>query len=384
MQFYSRCDVFLHRKASAKTQDKLTMVRLVEEQSTPFKKETVRRFTWHSASGVSVTVISYGAIIQSVKVPDKNGEIADIALGFDDVDSYVQRNVPYFGATVGRCANRIARAQFEIDGVEYKLAKNIGENHLHGGIVGFDKANWHTTVDGNKVIFSYLSADGEEGYPGDLVTSVTYELTDDDRFHVDFQSMATKKTVVNLTNHSYFNLAGHDGGAQELMNHVVALFADKITETDENSIPTGRLTKVGGTPFDLRTPKRLGDIISKNPKLFDDNFCITTFGKEDLHYISRVVQPPSGRYLEVYSDQPGVQLYTSYFLPAPTDAALIGKGGVGYRRHGAFCLETKKYPDAVHHEKFSSPILKPGDVYRHRVVYEFGSESASEPTVVST
>ncbi|KAI8440827.1 hypothetical protein MSG28_009139 [Choristoneura fumiferana] len=276
--------------------------------------------------------------------------VADIVLGFDDVDSYIKRNIPYLGAAVGRSANRIGGASFNIDGVTYNLAKNIGKNHLHGGIVGFDKVNWTTTVDGNKVIFSYLSKDGEEGYPGDLLTNITYELTDDNHFHVDFMSTTTKKTVVNLTNHSYFNLAGHDS--------------------------------VGGTPFDLRTPKRLGDIISKNEMLFDNNFCVTTFDKQGLHYVSRVVHPPSGRYLEVYSDQPGVQLYTSYYLPAPTDPALIGKGGVGYRRHGAFCLETQNYPDAVHHDNFPNPILKPGGIYRHKVIYSFGAEHSDEPMVV--
>ncbi|XP_073954813.1 galactose mutarotase-like [Choristoneura fumiferana] len=317
-----------------------------------------------------------------LQVPDKLGEVADIVLGFDDVDSYIKRNIPYLGAAVGRSANRIGGASFNIDGVTYNLAKNIGKNHLHGGIVGFDKVNWTTTVDGNKVIFSYLSKDGEEGYPGDLLTNITYELTDDNHFHVDFMSTTTKKTVVNLTNHSYFNLAGHDSGAEELFNHVAAVFADKITETDSDSIPTGRFTPVGGTPFDLRTPKRLGDIISKNQMLFDNNFCVTTFDKQGLHYVSRVVHPPSGRYLEVYSDQPGVQLYTSYYLPAPTDPALIGKGGVGYRRHGAFCLETQNYPDAVHHDNFPSSILKPGGIYRHKVIYSFGAEHSDEPMVV--
>ncbi|XP_068623030.1 galactose mutarotase [Battus philenor] len=351
------------------------MVHLLEQDFGKFNNESVKKYTWQTKSGIKVSVISYGAIIQSVLVPDKQGELNDIVLGFDDLDGYVERNSPYLGATVGRCANRIRGANFQIDGVNYELAKNVSEyDHLHGGTIGFDKVNWKSVVNGSKVVFSYLSKDGEEGYPGDLLTNVTYEVTDDGVLHVEFVAMTTKKTVVNLTNHSYFNLAGHSVGVGELYNHVISINSDKITETTPQSIPTGGFVKVGGTPFDLRTPTRLGDAMEQGQNLFDDNFCINTYGNKDMSFISRVSHPQTGRYLEVFSDQPGVQLYTSNFLPAPDQPALVGKSGVGYRRHGAFCLETQNYPDAIHHPNFPSPILKPGEIYRHRVTYNFGVE----------
>ncbi|XP_072945505.1 galactose mutarotase [Epargyreus clarus] len=355
------------------------MVHLIEQEFGTFKGEPVKKFTWKSKSGFSVSVISYGAIVQAIEVPDKHGEINDVVLGFDDINGYVNRNTPYLGATVGRCANRIGGASFQIDGATYELAKNVGIDHLHGGIVGFDKVNWKSVVDGNQVIFSYLSKDGEEGYPGDLVTSVIYEVKDD-TLYVEFVATTTKKTVVNLTNHSYFNLAGHELGAAELYNHVITINADKITETTSESIPTGKLLNVGGTPYDLRVPKRLGDLMATTS--YDDNYCVSTHGNEGMNFVSRVEHPPSGRYMELYSNQPGVQLYTSNFLPAPGDAALVGKGGSGYRLHGAFCLETQKYPDAVHHPNFLTTILKPGEVYRHRVSYAFGVVETEKPAVV--
>ncbi|XP_053616504.1 galactose mutarotase [Plodia interpunctella] len=358
------------------------MVVLTKEPFGTFEGEPVTRFTWKTANGLSVSVISYGAIIQSIKVPDRNGAVKDVVLGFDDLQSYTTRNTPHLGAAIGRCANRIGKATFDIDGVSYKLAKNIGENHLHGGIRSFDKVNWKSNKNGQKVTFSYLSKDGEEGYPGDLLTNITYELLDDGNFHVEYLATTTKKTIVNLTNHSYFNLAGHDAGAQELYNHVVTINADRITETDADSIPTGKLVAVGGTAYDLRVPSRLAHVMEKKPGLFDDNFCVTSFGNKDLNFVSRV-EHPCGRSLEIYCNQPGVQFYTANFLPAPSDSALVGKSGEGYRRHGAFCLETQIYPDAVHHDNFPSPVLVPGELYKHVVVYKFGVAQASSPTVVS-
>lgn len=359
------------------------MVKLNEEVFGTFKKDTVKKFTWTTESGFSLSAISYGAIIQSVKVPDRNGTISDVVLGFDDLEGYVKKNSPHFGGAIGRCANRIGGASFTIDGAEYQLAKNVGTNHLHGGIIGFDQVVWKTTVVGTKVIFSYLSKDGEEGYPGDLITNLTYQVSDDDSLHVTFQSTTTRKTVVNLTNHSYFNLAGHDTGAQELYEHVISINADRITETDSDSIPTGKFIDVGGTPYDLRIPISFSEVMTKQPDLYDDNFCVSTHGNKGLNFVSRVEHPPSGRYLEVYSNQPGVQLYTSNFLPAPSDPALVGKHGVGYRRHGAFCLETQVYPDAVHHPNFPTAFLFPGDVYTHTVKYRFGAVKNIQPAVVS-
>ncbi|XP_013192719.1 galactose mutarotase [Amyelois transitella] len=357
------------------------MVTLSEESFGSFEGDLVKKYTWKTPSGLCLSVISYGAIIQSIKVPDKNGIYKDIVLGFDDLQSYTTRNVPYLGAAVGRCANRIGGARFKLDGVSYQLAKNIGENHLHGGVRGFDKVNWRSNVSGKKVTFSYFSKDGEEGYPGDLLTNVTYEVLEDNSLHVKFLATTTKKTVVNLTNHSYFNLGGHEAGAEELYDHVVTINADRITETDSESIPTGKLIPVGGTAFDFRVPRRLADVMEKKQDLFDDNFVITTFDNKNLNFVSRV-EHPTGRSLEVYSNQPGVQFYTANFLPKPSEQALVGKSGEGYRRHGAFCLETQNYPDAIHHENFPSAILVPGDVYEHIVVYKFGSELVG-PTVVA-
>ncbi|CAH2055670.1 unnamed protein product, partial [Iphiclides podalirius] len=361
------------------------MVHLIEQDFGNLKDETVKKYTWETKTGAKVSVISYGAILQSVLVPDKVGELGDVVLGFDDLQGYVERNDPYLGATVGRCANRIRDASFQIDGAIYRLAKNVsGSDHLHGGLVGFDKVNWNSTVDGTKVVFTYLSKDGEEGYPGDMITSVIYEVTDDATVRIEFVATTTKKTVVNLTNHSYFNLAGHDTGSDEVYNHVICINADKITETTPQSIPTGGFVNVGGTPFDLRTPIRLGDAMSQGQNLFDDNFCVNTFGNQGLNFVSRVIHPRSGRSMEVHSDQPGVQLYTSNFLPAPDQPALVGKSGAGYRRHGAFCLETQNYPDAIHHPNFPTPILKPGELYRHRVAFSFGVEKyLNAPQVVS-
>lgn len=348
------------------------MVSLVVDDFGVCKEKTVKKFTWRTTGGLEISVISYGAIIQSIKIPDRLGVKKDLVLGFDDLDGYVNRNTPYLGATIGRCANRIANATFEIDGKTYHLAKNLGKDHLHGGLVGFDKVVWDSTIIGSKVVLSYLSRDLEEGYPGDLVTTVTYEVTDDNKLLVDFKASTTKKTVVNLTNHSYINLAGHDGGAEELHKHYVIINADKITKTDSDSIPTGAFCAVKNTPFDFTVQKKLGDAMAAGAKLFDDNYCIETLGKQVLTLAATVTHPPSGRFLEVHTDQPGVQFYTANFLPAPTEPALVGKNGVGYRRHGAFCLETQTYPDAVHHSNFPTSILVPGEEYLHRVVYKFG------------
>lgn len=351
------------------------MVQLKETSFGIHQNAPVRMFTWTTNKGISVTAISYGAIITSIKVPDNKNDIKDIVLGFDDLEKYINQNEPHFGAIIGRCANRIGGAQFEIDGEEYQLAKNIGNDHLHGGLLGFDKYNWQTSVSGNKVTFSYYSKDLEEGYPGDLITNVTYELTEDGTLHQDIIATSTKKTVVNLTNHSYFNLAGHDAGVDELYDHYVFINADKITETNNKSIPTGKFINVKDTLFDLRSPVKLGDVMNKDSKLFDDNFCVNIDNRKANNLVARVTHPKSGRVLEVYSNQPGVQLYTSNFLPPPTETAIVGKNGVGYRRHGAFCLETQNYPDAVHHDNFPNAILVPGQVYKHSVKFCFGYAS---------
>lgn len=364
--------------------------------------EPVKRFTWTNDSGMSVQVISYGATITSIKVPGKDGSVSDVVLGFDDIPGYQTANNPYFGATVGRVANRIGGGKFTIEGVEYQVTKNYeGRHQLHGGKIGFDKFNWTTHVVGTVVTLTHTNMDGHEGYPGTVLASVTYELKNDNRFVYKFQATSSKPTPINLTNHSYFNLAGHNTGHEEIYRHIISVNADRITETDEDSIPTGKFTCVGGTPYDLRIPRELGPAMSRAAgEGFDNNFCITKGTEQKMTFTARVVHPHSGRVLEVYTDQPGVQLYTSNFMPDPnrnirpkptntpdyyevtrlepvvgsmsTDPPINGKGGAKYFKHGAFCLETQNFPDAMNHENFPNSILVPGESYSHAVVYKFG------------
>jgi aldose 1-epimerase len=355
------------------------MVKFTEDQFDLYtykntgKTVSIRLFTWTNENKVSVQVITYGATITSMKIPDKNGVVKDIVAGFNNLAGYQGFN-PYFGATVGRAANRIGSGQFKCLNEIIQVSKNRGKNHLHGGLVGFDKVVWEHFVDGNKLILSYHSADLEEGYPGDLVVHTIFELTDSNEFLVEFKATTTKPTYVNLTNHSYFNLAGHNAGAAELYKHVVCINADQITDVDEDSIPTGKLLPVADTVFDLRVPKILGDLINKVPKStgFDHNFCITKGPEQGTTFVARVYHPESGRVLEVYSNQPGVQFYTSNYFPenAKSKETLTGKDG-NYYKHGALCLETQNWPDAPNHENFPKSILLPGETYYHNVSYKF-------------
>ncbi|KAL1491923.1 hypothetical protein ABEB36_012442 [Hypothenemus hampei] len=313
-------------------------------------------------------------------MPDKNGVIDDIVMGFDNMQGYLNPLNPYFGATVGRVANRIGFARITIDGQTFHISANLGQHTLHGGLKGFDKVNWNHYVNGNKLVLSYLSKDLEEGFPGDVVSTVTFELTDENRFLYDFKCTSTKPTYVNLTNHSYFNLAGHGSGATEVYKHEISINADSTTEVDKDSIPTGKLLPVSGTIFDLRIPKVLGTVIHMIPGYsgYDHNFCITKGTIQENTFIARAYHPPSGRILEVYSNQPGVQFYTSNSIPEhPNDfkgdkrklAVLTGKGGARYYKHGSFCFETQNYPDAINHNNFPPAILYPGQLYHHTVEY---------------
>ncbi|XP_050069933.1 galactose mutarotase [Anopheles maculipalpis] len=363
--------------------------------------ETVKRFTWQNTYGTSVQVISYGAIITVMKVPDRNGRIDDVVLGFDDIPGYQTPNNPYFGATIGRIANRVGGGKFTLNGLEYQVTKNFENRHqLHGGKIGFDKYNWEAYVEGTAVTLTHTSPDGDEGYPGAVMVSVRYELKEDNRFEALFKAVSTKPTPINLTNHSYFNLAGHSTGHEEIYRHVVSINADKITDTDADSIPSGKFICVGGTPYDLRIPRELGPAMAKTAgEGFDDNFCITKGTEQGRTFTARVVHPHSGRVLEVYTDQPGVQFYTSNFMPDPNknirpkavnapeyydvtrlepvipegvaDPPIQGKGGAKYCKHGAFCLETQNFPDAINHPNFPSAVLNPGAQYVHEVVYKF-------------
>jgi len=340
---------------------------------TTAKGEEVTQVTLTNGA-VEVDLISWGATITGVRV---GGE--DVVLGFSDMAGYTSAEGrgknPYMGAVVGRVANRIAEARFSLDGEEYSLAKNNGPNSLHGGLVGLDKMLWRHALDqeAGTVTFSQLSVDGDEGYPGDVVYNVTYSLSSQGGLGIKFEAMVTKATPINLANHVYFNLAGHKTGAAGLNDHVMRMAANGFTPVSDKLIPTGEVATVAGTVFDLRTPTRLGDVLPQCPggdnNGFDHNFVLAnTEGK--LNFVCRVEHPPSGRWLECFTDQPGVQFYTGNFIP--TNDSLTGKDGAFYRKHGGFCLETQKFPDSINQPLFPNCVVRPGQKYEHNVVYKFG------------
>uniref|UniRef100_A0A8C5PRK6 Aldose 1-epimerase n=1 Tax=Leptobrachium leishanense TaxID=445787 RepID=A0A8C5PRK6_9ANUR len=322
---------------------------------------TVERFHLES-DFLRVDIISYGCIITRLETRDKHRNFADIVLGFDDLEGYLNKH-PYFGAVIGRVANRIANGKFSVDGNDYQLPINNGPNSLHGGLKGFDKALWTPEVIPNGVCFSYTSADGEEGYPGELKVWVTYTV-DGSKLTVNYRAQSNKTTPINLTNHSYFNLAGQGTGT--IYDHHVLIDAEHYLPVDDTMIPTGQVAPAEGTAFDLRKPVEL-DTHMKNFSIngFDHNFC---FGeKQALQQCARVHHPSSGRMLTVCTTQPGVQFYTANFL----DGSLKGKGGAVYPKHSAFCLETQAWPDAVNKPKFPSILLHPGEEYNHTTCYDF-------------
>jgi aldose 1-epimerase len=332
----------------------------------------VHRFTLRNANGVEIQAIDYGAIITSIKTPDRSGEFADIVLGFDTLDGYLKDH-PYFGALVGRYANRIAKGRFVLDGRTYKLATNDGANHLHGGERGFDKfvMSAAAVAGKNAVTFTRTSPDGEEGYPGNLALRVTYELTDKNQLVVDYHATTDSATPINLTQHSYFNLGG--AGKGDVMNHSLVLNADRFTPVDRALIPTGEIARVESTPFDFRTPAVVGTRIDEpHPQLkigrgYDHNWVLNRKG-EGLQMAAIVAEPISGRTLEVTTTEPGVQFYTGNML----DGKLAGKGGQIYRTRGAFCLETQHYPDSPNQPDFPTTTLQPGTEYKSSTVFTFG------------
>jgi aldose 1-epimerase len=329
-------------------------------------------YTLKNTSGMEVKAIGYGAIITSLKVPDRSGSVGDIVLGFDNLDGYLKVH-PYFGAIIGRYGNRIGTAQFALDGRTYTLAKNNGPNHLHGGVKGFDKVLWAmAAVPGqNAVTFTRTSPDGEEGYPGNLTVAVTYTLNDNNELIVDYLATTDKPTPVNLTQHSYFNLAGEGSG--DILGHELMINADRYTPVDDTLIPTGELASVEGTPFDFRAPAVIGARINgdhpqlKSGKGYDHNWVLNR-GGSGLQPAARVVEPRSGRTLEVSTEEPGIQFYAGNFL----DGSITGKGGHVYAHRTGFCLETQHYPDSPNKPDFPSTILRPGQEYKTRTVFKFG------------
>src|SRR6184192_3076907 len=340
------------------------------------RREAVSAYTLKNAHGIELQVLDYGGIIVSLRVPDRTGRVADVVLGFDSLADY-QRGSPYFGALIGRYGNRIARGRFSLDGRGYTLATNNGPNHLHGGVRGFDKVVWKVApfqhADSVGLVLTYTSPDGEEGYPGTLRTMVTYTLTDSNQLIFDYHATTDRATPVNLTQHSYFNLAGD--GTGDILGHVVMLNADRFTPVDSTLIPTGDLKSVAGTPFDFRTPTPIGaridqdDVQLRYGPGYDHNFVLNKAGDaHDPTFAARVYEPASGRVMEIYTTEPGLQFYSGNFL----DGTLHGKGGVVYRRRYGFAMETQHYPDSPNKPTFPSTTLRPGESYHSRTIYKFG------------
>lgn len=330
----------------------------------------VEEYTLASGRGVTLSIITWGGIIRTLTTPDRNGTLADIVLGFDTLEPYEDRH-PYFGTITGRYANRIARGKFTLDGKQYTLAVNNGVNHLHGGIDGFDRVLWKARPGRDDtavwVALTYTSPDGEEGYPGELSTEVKYTLRRDNTLIIEYRATTSKPTPVNLTNHSYFNLAGHGSGA--VLNHHLTLDATQMVPVDETQIPTGAIHAVHGTAFDFTTPHPIGARIGTVGIGYDHTFVITgTPGT--LRSVGRAWDPGSGRLLEVHSTEAGVQLYTGNHL----DGSQIGKGGVRYQQYAGFCLETQHYPDSVNRPEFPSPILRPAQLYTQTTTFRFATE----------
>lgn len=342
----------------------------VKVKSEPWGKSDL--YTLRNAKGAEATITTYGARVVTLKMPDKAGKFDDIVLGFDNLDGYLQTPPPpYFGATIGRYGNRIAGGKFKLDGKTYTLAKNNGANSLHGGKIGFDKVTWAAKPgNGASVAMTYVSKDGGEGYPGNLTATVTYTLTDNNELQIEYSATTDKDTVVNLTNHSYFNLAGQGEG--DILGHVVMIDADRFTPVDKGLIPTGELKPVDGTPFDFRKPTPIGDRIdAQDPQIalgpgYDHNFVLNHAGSS-LALAARVTEPKTGRVMEVLTTEPGLQFYTSNFL----DGTLKGVGGKVYPRRSAFCMETQHFPDSPNHPSFPSTMLKPGETYHSETVYRF-------------
>jgi len=334
----------------------------------------IELITLTNANGMEVRAMTYGGIILSIKVPDRTGKIADVVLGHDDAAGYFD-NASYFGAIVGRYGNRIARGRFTLDGTTYTLATNNGVNHLHGGQKGWDKAVWRAaTFDDHRgvgVTLAHSSPDGDEGYPGRVDATVTYTLTDANELRLDYGATTDKPTPINLTQHTYFNLA--TAGAGTVLNHQLRINADRFTPVDEGLIPTGELASVEGTPFDFRKATAIGERIDrKDTQLergrgYDHNFVLNR-PAEGLASAALVVEPTTGRTLEVLTTEPGVQFYSGNFL----DGTIVGKGGVRYPRRGGFCLETQHFPDSPNHPDFPSTVIRPGETYKTSTVFRFG------------
>jgi len=344
----------------------------------PFERtpdgQLVEIITLRSPSGVEMTVLTYGGIISTLKTPDRSGALDDIVLGFDKLESYIKES-PYFGCLIGRYGNRIAKGKFTLDGTPYTLATNNAPNHLHGGIKGWDKVIWapepFQNATSSGVVLTYTSKDGEEGYPGTVKATVTYTLTDMGQLVVDYRATTDKATVINLTQHSYFNLAGSK--ANDILGHELMLNAAQYTPVDSTLIPTGEIASVEGTPLDFRTSTKIGARINdahqqiKFGEGYDHNWVIAR-SAPGLVEAAKVTEPVTGRTMTISTTEPGIQFYSGNFLKGD----LKGKGGRVYPHRSGFCLETQHYPDSPNHANFPSTVLRPGEEYKSQTVFTFG------------
>ena len=342
--------------------------------------ENIDIYTLKNANGVETRITNYGGIVVSLKIPDRNNKFDDVVLGFNDLESYLTKNNPYFGAIIGRYGNRIGKARFKLNGVEYKLAANNGENHLHGGIKGFDKVIWTgrsmNTRSGPAVVLTYVSKDGEEGYPGTLRVTVTYTLTSKNELKIDYSATTNKNTVLNLTHHSYFNLLGEGNG--NVLNHEIKINGDSFVPTDATSIPTGELRKVANTPFDFLYAKQIGSRIDQDDEQLKfgngyDHTWVINGRPGTLRFAGGAYESTTGRIIEVWTTEPGMQFYTGNFL----DGSLTGKSGKPYERRSGFCFETQHYPDSPNQPSFPTTTLKRGATYRSTTIYRFIAKAAN-------
>jgi aldose 1-epimerase len=342
-----------------------------QEWGTNSDGKPVKLFTLTNANGMVAKIMTLGAILTELHVPDRHGNTANVVLGFDNLDRYLKGH-PAFGSTIGRVANRIANARFTLEGHEYTLAANHGSHHIHGGRVGFHKVVWDARPlpgndEGGAVEFKYHSRDGEEGYPGNLAVTVVYTLTNDNELRIDFTATTDKPTPVNLTNHSYFNLAG----SGDVLDHELMIAADHYTPSDDDLIPTGEIATVKGTPLDFTQPEKIGariDQLKPRPGGYDHNYVLNDGGKS-FALAARAYEPSSGRVMETFTTEPGVQLFTANFF----DGRVTGTGGVKYVCHAGFCLETQHYPDSVNHPNFPSTILRPGETFKSATSFRFSA-----------
>jgi aldose 1-epimerase len=341
-----------------------------DSQENPYTTLQTQTDTLINSKGLTAIITPFGGKLMTLKVPDRNGDLGDVVLGYDLADEYIKGN-PYFGALIGRYGNRIAKGKFSIDGKEYQLATNNGANALHGGPVGFHNLLWQKkSTSSNQMVLTYLSKDGEEGYPGNLNAQVTYTLTDDNELVIDYEAVTDAPTIVNLTHHSFFNLAGEGNG--DILNHVITIHAATFTPVDSGLIPTGELKPVKGTPFDFTKPTPIGQHINetdeqlKNGKGYDHNWVLTKKANE-LSLAATVSESTSGRIMEVWTTEPGLQFYSGNFL----DGTNIGKGGKKYEYRTGFCLEAQHFPDSPNHPDFPSTVLRPGEAYTQKTIYKF-------------